>query len=170
MASHTADFGFACLECHDGLDSMEDFNHADVFVLDGSHDDLPCASCHVITTADGSVVHRFEGTPNQCAGCHAEPAIHAGIFGLDCGSCHNTFAWRPAAMTNHSFPHDHGGEGEIACTVCHTTNTFLVYTCDRCHDPAEMFEEHEKEDIFNIAGRCAACHPNGLKDEAEGGG
>jgi hypothetical protein len=170
MSSHTADFGFACLECHDGLDSMEDFNHADVFVLDGSHDDLPCASCHVITTADGSVVHRFEGTPNQCAGCHAEPAIHAGIFGLDCGSCHNTFAWRPAAMTNHSFPLDHGGEGEIACTVCHTTNTFLVYTCDRCHDPAEMFEEHEKEDIFNIAGRCAACHPNGLKDEAEGGG
>jgi hypothetical protein len=158
MASHTAEFGLACLDCHDGLDSMENFDHSTVFVLDGSHADLACVSCHID--------HTFTGTPAECAGCHAEPDIHAGIFGLDCASCHNTFAWRPAALTSHSFPLDHGGEGEIACSVCHTA-TFVEYTCDRCHEPAEMVDEHADEDIFDIAGQCVDCHPTGREDEAE---
>lgn len=166
MAAHTAEFGPACLDCHDGVDSMEDFDHSTVFVLDGSHADLACASCHVTTTPEGAVIHRFADTPSDCAGCHAEPAIHAGIFGLDCASCHNTFAWRPAALTSHSFPLDHGGEGEIACSVCHAA-TFVEFTCDRCHEPAVMVEEHNKEDIFDIAGRCLDCHPTGLKEESE---
>ena len=156
MATHVAEVGLDCLACHDGLDSMADFDHSTVFVLDGSHDELACASCHIN--------HSFAGTPTDCAGCHAEPEIHAGIFGLNCESCHNTFAWRPAALTSHSFPLDHGGEGEIACSVCHAA-TFVEYTCDRCHEPAEMLERHTDKDIFGISGRCAECHPTGREAE-----
>ncbi|HUF38313.1 MAG TPA: cytochrome c3 family protein [Anaerolineales bacterium] len=166
MAAHTSDFGLACVECHDGVDSMVGFDHNAVFVLDGSHDDLACSSCHVSVSPSGETVHTFAGTPSDCAGCHAEPDIHAGLFGLNCASCHNTFAWAPAALTSHTFPLNHGGEGEIACSVCHAT-TFTQYTCDRCHEPGEMAEDHADEDIFDIAGRCVDCHPTGREDEVE---
>ena len=158
MAAHIADFGLNCLDCHDGLDSMENFDHSTVFVLDGAHAAVECAACH----AD----HQFAGTPATCAGCHAEPAIHAGVFGLECQNCHTTAAWQPAGMTNHTFPLDHGGEGDIPCETCHTVN-LIQYTCDQCHAPAEMVEEHSDEDIFDIAGRCVDCHPTGREDEAE---
>jgi hypothetical protein len=69
-------------------------------------------------------------------------------------------------MTNHTFPLDHGGEGDIPCETCHTVN-LIQYTCDQCHAPAEMVEEHSDEDIFDIAGRCVDCHPTGREDEAE---
>ncbi len=156
MENHLAEFGAACLDCHDGVDRMAAFDHATVFALEGAHETLACAACHTD--------QRFAGTPDQCAGCHAEPEIHAGLFGLNCQDCHSPAAWQPAALTNHSFPLDHGGEGEIACQDCHLAS-FTQYTCDVCHEPAEMLEEHNKEDIFNIAGRCTECHPTGIKDE-----
>ena len=59
-----------------------------------------------------------------------------------------------------------GGEGVIDCATCHPVN-FVQFTCDPCHEPAEMVEEHNDEDIFDIAGRCLECHPNGLKEERD---
>ncbi len=158
MAQHTAEFGTACLDCHDGVDRMENFDHAALFMLDGAHASLDCTACH----AD----HAFAGTPTACAGCHAEPEIHAGLFGLDCANCHATAAWRPAALTFHQFPLDHGGQGEIACATCHPVS-FILYTCDTCHAPAEMTEQHDKEDIFNVLGRCTECHATGLKEAGD---
>jgi hypothetical protein len=155
MADHVAQFGLACLDCHDGMESLANFDHSTFFVLDGAHETLDCTSCHVD--------QQFAGTPNECAGCHAEPEIHAGVFGLNCQNCHSTSAWQPAALTSHTFPLDHGKEGEIPCQTCHIAS-FTQYTCDECHAPAEMLEEHNKEDIFNIAGRCTECHPTGLKE------
>jgi hypothetical protein len=53
----------------------------------------------------------------------------------------------------------------IACATCHTT-TFTAYTCDACHDRAEMIEEHAEEDIAPAAlADCARCHPAGTEDE-----
>jgi hypothetical protein len=157
MAAHIAEFGPGCLDCHDGVDRMANFEHAAVFPLEGAHETLACAACH----AD----QQFAGIPNQCSGCHAEPEIHAGLFGLNCQNCHTAAAWQPAALTSHNFPLDHGDEGEIPCQTCHLSS-FTQYTCDECHVPAEMLEEHNKEDIFNIAGRCTECHPTGLKGES----
>lgn len=158
MAAHLAEFGPACLDCHDGLDSMRDFDHNAIFALDGAHEALECIRCHVD--------HSFANTPNACSGCHTEPELHAGMFGLQCELCHSTAAWQPAALSAHAFPLNHGDEGEIACATCHPVN-FVQFTCDRCHEPADMVEEHNEEGIFDIAGRCLECHPTGEKDERD---
>jgi hypothetical protein len=157
---HAAFFGDDCRACHDGLDTMAQFDHQAVFPLEGAHGRTACAGCHQ--------QQQFTGTPTECAGCHAEPAIHAGLFGLDCARCHSSDGWQPARLTRHTFPLDHGDGGTIACQTCHQVD-FTSYTCYNCHehDPQETREEHEKEDIFDIR-ECAACHPTGLEDEAKG--
>jgi hypothetical protein len=159
MAAHAQQFGSACLDCHDGVDRMHDFDHANFFVLDGRHAEIECAACHA---------EQFAGTPTGCVACHAEPSLHAGVFGLQCESCHSTTAWAPASLKAHTFPLDHGEEGLIACETCHTT-TYVQYTCDACHDPAEMRAEHSDEGITDIT-NCVECHPTGLEDEAESDG
>lgn len=155
MTEHTNEFGLSCTDCHDGRDKMQNFDHQTVFNLDGAHAELECVSCH----AD----QRFLGTPTECSGCHAEPEIHAGSFSLNCAACHTTQAWQPATLLFHTFPLDHGGEGEISCTTCHM-QTYAEYTCDSCHDSkdAEFIEEHANKNI--LADRlmdCVACHVDG---------
>lgn len=159
MTEHTALFGQDCLACHDGLDGMADFEHATVFVLDGAHATVACASCHA--------AQQFQGTPRECAGCHEEPAVHAGLFGLDCVRCHTTSAWTPAELTAHIFPLDHGEEGPQACAVCHD-QTYTTYTCYNCHehDPAEIREEHLDEGFRDFED-CVECHATGQKEEGE---
>lgn len=162
MAEHQAQFGRVCLDCHDGSGRLANFDHASAFVLDGRHAELDCQACH------GGGVYR--GTPTDCVGCHAEPEIHAGWFGLDCQNCHSTTGWRPASLVFHSFPLDHGGQGEVACDVCHFENRYIEYTCYGCHEhqPGPIAEEHLDEGISTTdLIDCVACHPNGLKDEAE---
>lgn len=164
IALHTEAYGADCLTCHDGLDTVAGFtvaDHAEVFALTGAHRETTCAGCH----AGGE----FEGRPSECVACHAEPAIHAGLFGTNCADCHTSQAWQPARLLQHTFPLDHGGEGDIACATCHTA-TFTAYTCFNCHEhePADVEEEHLKEDISPVElPNCAQCHPTGRKDEAE---
>lgn len=159
MADHAPLFGHDCLACHDGLDSSINFDHGQVFPLDGAHTQMECNACHIFPIADG--------TPDECVGCHLEPLVHAGIFGADCARCHTTTIWLPAQLTQHTFPLDHGGEGQIACETCHT-KSYVDHTCINCHahDPAETLEEHVEEGISEIED-CVECHPTGLKDEAE---
>ncbi len=159
MDEHTAVFGPDCTACHDGLDSMSGFEHETVFPLDGAHAVLSCSACHQERV--------FAGTPDSCVGCHAEPAVHAGLFGLDCAACHTTEAWQPAALMDHTFPLDHGESGTLACQTCHESS-YAVYTCYNCHEhePADIAEEHRDEGIFDFAD-CARCHPTGREDEAE---
>lgn len=160
MAEHRNLFGPACSECHDGLDSMAAFEHETVFVLDGAHAALDCAGCHANW--------QFAGTPQSCEGCHEEPAVHAGLFGVDCARCHSTTAWQPAELSRHTFPLDHGASAPLACESCHEAS-YAVYTCYNCHEhePAEIAEEHREEGITDFA-NCIECHPTGREDEAEG--
>lgn len=157
MAQHTALFGRDCLDCHDGVDSMADFEHATVFVLDGAHATVGCEGCH---RAD-----QMQITSRECAGCHEEPAVHGGLFGLDCARCHTTSAWTPAELIAHTFPLDHGEEGQQACAVCHE-QTYTTYTCYNCHehDPAEIREKHVEEGITEFED-CVECHPTGREEE-----
>lgn len=132
-------------------------HHAALFPLDGQHTALACAACHQN--------EQYAGTPAQCAGCHAEPDLHKGLLGTDCARCHTTDGWRPAQLTSHTFPLDHGDEGHIACTTCHTA-TLATFTCDACHNPAEMVEEHREEGLSPLAlTNCVECHPTGQKEE-----
>jgi len=156
---HVNRVGPACLNCHDGSRSLEKFDHSQVWVLEGKHLSIPCAACHI----DQS----FEGTPRECIGCHAEPEIHAGLFGTDCATCHTSEAWQPAQLTRHDFPLDHGEQGEVTCTTCHP-GTYVEYTCYGCHEheASEIEEEHREEGILppELA-NCVKCHPTGREAE-----
>lgn len=158
---HTAQFGNDCLACHDGTGEMANFDHAQVWPLDGQHAALDCTACHINQV--------FVGTASECVACHAEPLIHAGLFGLDCANCHTAVAWQPARLRQHTFPLNHGEQGELACETCHTT-TYTEYTCYNCHehDPAETEREHLEEGISQQEmANCMACHPTGREHEGE---
>lgn len=155
MRQHQEQYGAGCTACHDGDDRMSGFSHESVFPLEGKHDGIACQDCHA-----GQV---FAGTPNACVQCHAEPAIHAGFFGMDCQYCHTSQAWSPALLRMHGFPLDHGEQGEVACRTCHL-ESYVEYTCYGCHEhqPGEIAEEHQEEGIRGDALLdCAECHPTG---------
>jgi hypothetical protein len=161
MDAHVSQFGAVCLDCHDGVDRMSDFDHNQVFALDGRHAEIECVSCH----AD----NLWRGLSRECVSCHAEPEIHAGFFGLQCGLCHTTTAWSPAQLQSHSFPLDHGGEGEVACQTCHP-NVYSEYTCYGCHEhqPEEIEKKHLEEGISREElPKCIVCHPSGREGEAK---
>lgn len=158
-----------CTRCHSehqgrdhdlfsaAFDQFTTDHHDALFPLQGAHAALDCAGCHANA--------QYAGTPEQCQDCHAEPALHHGLLGIDCVRCHTPTAWRPAQLTLHTFPLDHGDAGQIACAVCHAS-TFVSYRCDHCHDPAEMVASHQKEEITPAElNNCIACHATGLKED-----
>ncbi len=121
-----------------------------------------CSLCHSTQAwLPANFNHQAAGA-TDCISCHLKdrPPNH---FQGQCSLCHSTRAWLPANF-NHTFPINHGGANGV-CSVCHPTST-AAYTCTGCHDMAAMQAEHAEEGIFNIAGRCAACHATG---QAEGG-
>jgi hypothetical protein len=158
MAEHQLQFGPGCLDCHDGVDRLRDFDHGNFFPLNGAHADQECEKCHQNKI--------FQGTPRLCVECHAEPAIHAGFFGRQCQNCHTEDVWAPARMRIHNFPLDHGGHGAIECKTCHTS-TYVEFTCYGCHDhqPDEIQASHiEAKVSLEDLPDCAKCHPTGLKE------
>ena len=125
---HAGRFGTNCGNCHSTSAWLPftAFNHnLSAFPLTGAHDGLACNRCHANNV--------YLGTPAFCAACHAEPALHAGIFGTDCAQCHNTSNWYA------TFNHPGGCEGNCAthrgatCADCHPVN-FSSHTCLKCHD------------------------------------
>ena len=154
---HNGRFGTDCAACHnpsDWSDASFDHNLSD-FPLTGAHANLTCESCHV-----GG---QFQDLSTACVACHAEPAFHAGLFGTDCATCHNTTAWTPAEFNGpHRFPLKHGGGA--TCATCHPSS-FTAYTCYGCHEhnEAEVVERHLDKDIPNFQ-NCMECHPTGEKD------
>jgi len=159
IVNHDQQYGATCLDCHDGVDRLSQFDHIVVYPLDGRHVDIECAECHPNKT--------YRGTSTDCAACHNEPKIHAGFFGLQCQYCHTTTAWAPADLRIHTFPLNHGGQGEIACMVCHTIK-YVEYTCYGCHDH-QVNANIESHTVAGIALQdlpdCVRCHATGLKDE-----
>lgn len=161
METHIAQFGNACLSCHDGVDRMHDFDHARLFPLEGKHASLACESCHA--------PQNFSAASPECASCHQEPEIHRGVFGLNCVYCHTAEAWQPANLHFHTFPLDHGRDQESTCQTCHTAG-YDQYTCYTCHehDPDQIAAEHREEGISaERLAACAACHPTG-REESDG--
>ena len=167
MDEHQAQFGPLCLDCHDGVDRLSNFDHNQVFWLDGRHAEAACEACH----QDEAGNKRFRGTPSECVQCHAEPEIHAGVFGLKCQYCHVAQAWTPANLRLHAFPLNHGaedGQAPATCETCHGAN-YVEYTCYGCHEhqPQEIEASHDQA-LFDRLGvsiqelpACAACHMSG---------
>ncbi len=159
MTNHTNQFGFNCQSCHDGTGNMTNFDHNLIWPLEGQHLALECTRCHVDQV--------FKGTARECVACHEEPAIHAGLFGTQCEACHTADAWLPARLRQHTFPLDHGEQGQLDCAVCHVAS-YDQYTCTNCHehDANEMIREHDEVNLGQIdLFSCAECHPTGTKEE-----
>ena len=126
--AHKGRFGTNCGACHSTsgwLPATFDHNLSG-FPLTGAHVNLACTQCH-----SGGV---FTGLSTECVACHAEPSIHAGMFGTNCAQCHNTSTWAGA-----TFNHPDGCDGPClyhegaTCADCHTVN-YSSATCTKCHD------------------------------------
>lgn len=168
MTAHTLSFGSACLDCHDGVDSLvTDFDHNQFsFKLLGKHAALECVECHVNARGLGD----FALTLQDCHSCHFNDEPHEGRFGRDCAVCHGTLAWTPAQFNGpHVFPLNHG-DGGTSCVTCHPAS-FSSYTCYGCHEHNEMNvrSEHLEEGISNFQ-NCMECHPDGREHEGGDGG
>ncbi len=168
MAAHQADFGAACLDCHDGADKMSGFEHGSTgFPLEGKHAAVACQDCH--TAAAGTGMARFGGLAAACSSCHAEPAMHAGIFSTACADCHTPAGWSPANLDGQSFDHaalgfslekhTQGYDGtSLTCRSCHTQELaqFVLQVCIDCHaqKDAIWMEGHRAK----VGEACLACH------------
>jgi hypothetical protein len=159
MADHLAQFGSPCLDCHDGVDRLSNFDHANRFPLDGAHAPLGCETCHAEKV--------FRGTPSECWQCHQEPAIHQGFFGLKCEYCHSSLVWKPASLHLHNFPLQHGLDDQSSsCQTCHPA-AYSQYTCYGCHDhqPEAIQISHLQAGIsIEELPECFRCHPGGKKE------
>jgi hypothetical protein len=128
---HNGQFGTNCASCHTTSTwKGATFNHnLSGFPLTGRHANLACENCHT-----GG---QFSGTPTACASCHADPAFHAGLFGTNCASCHNTSNWSATYNGSHPGIADEGGSGvnhgHTSCRTCHVSN-FNSAVCTACHD------------------------------------
>lgn len=151
ITDHTTQYGNDCVSCHDGHDRLANFDHNQVFPLDGQHAAAACESCHIDQV--------FAGTPAACDSCHEQPAVHADSFGQECIRCHATTAWLPAGLRIHTFPLDHGAEGQQECQTCHE-NRYTEYPCYACHDAAETEAAHVERDVTAYE-NCLDCHPTG---------
>ncbi len=164
MTAHMKQYGSGCLVCHDGVDRLSDFQHANFFPLAGKHAEIQCSDCHANQI--------YRGTPSLCWQCHKEPDIHIGIFGVECDYCHDDQAWSPATLLKHAFPLNHGLDGkdvQQACTTCHASG-YVNYTCYSCHDhqQAEMEKSHLEEGIpTQDIPACINCHPGGTMKNDE---
>lgn len=154
--AHNGRYGGDCAACHQPTRWQDaDFDHnRTAFPLTGAHRRVPCLACHPAGA--------FPGTAQLCAACHADPAYHAGLFGANCGACHNTTAWKPTPYNGpHTFPLNHGGAGGY-CARCHP-GTLTDYTCYRCHQRDEIIDKHAER--FASFSDCTRCHATGDKED-----
>lgn len=128
---HGGKFGTDCAACHqptDWEDATFDHNRSN-FPLTGRHVGLACEQCHTSG--------QFAGLSTACAGCHGDPAFHAGLFSSDCATCHTTNDWFARYTGRHPGIADEGGSGVnhggASCRDCHTQNLSTA-TCLACHD------------------------------------
>lgn len=104
----------------------------------------------------------------DCASCHTAPkdTVHPTPT-PNCGTCHQTRAWKPATFEHGRF-FDLTGDHNAPCATCHVGNDTSRYTCFGCHEhqPAAIAARHRREGIVNIT-NCVSCHRGA--DEGEGG-
>ena len=164
MTAHLENFGVDCIICHDGSDRMAGFDHGvnTEFPLQGEHGELACSACHQ-GDRDGE-------TPLDCAGCHAEPDQHQGIFDPACETCHNPASWSPALLEGAQFGHfstagyslehhreAYGGQ-PTTCRSCHLSESwdFFQETCFTCH--AHENQGGMDQHLADYGSRCRDCH------------
>jgi hypothetical protein len=138
---------------HAAITEMSQFHHNEwtAFALTGKHLSTDCKACHT-----GSV---FAGTPQTCAGCHAEPAVHKDRYGGACAECHSTVSWQWTWSGLAHFDHNMssfkltGQHAKVECQACHVGNTFrsTPQTCAACHAEPPVH-------MGRFSANCTECH------------
>ncbi len=146
--AHKGRLGDQCQKCHvETGDNTFNHNTMSAFRIDGGHLKVRCADCHPSVT--------FKPRPKNCFGCHPEPTVHKGQYGVACEQCHTTRTWddiRPL--------HDvgdfslKGAHNNIACERCHRDNRPLAGSGNLC------INCHRQDDIHSngLSPRCGECH------------
>ena len=149
---HQGELGKDCQQCHGqtawnlNLVFSHDFTE---FPLTGSHQPLPCESCHFSSA--------FHDTLNTCGSCHQGDDFHDGVFGATCIECHNTAAW-----ISWNFDHDvateyllQGAHVRLACGLCHEPDL-----SDPTHPSQQCADCHTQDDIHRggFGPDCGQCH------------
>lgn len=132
-----------CATCHgqEAFRPPAHFNHADHFPLEGGHERLSCAECHVIPPPETPRArrpfpfHQVRGT--TCSGCHDSP--HR-VFVGNCDHCHLPLEplWSSAVESITPKIHELTGfrlnppHSEVACEDCHPRELPFA---ERYHDP-----------------------------------
>lgn len=152
MTAHTVSFGSACLDCHDGVDSLvTNFDHDKFsFRIVGMHEGLDCVKCHEGARGSGD----FQATLPDCYSCHRADDLHEGSYGSGCADCHDENGWTPARFDHNlsNFPLT-GAHADLVCEGCHSTGQFagLSTACLSCHEePADHAGQFGTD--------CAVCH------------
>jgi hypothetical protein len=177
---HTGEFGVHCEGCHDDK-SWRPFFTADAhrttnFPLVGRHATIPCEQCH------GNMRDRtFTRAPVDCASCHQNDFVQTKLtsidhtaagFSLQCQTCHSTWRWWPARVTQHDacFHIASGAHQGIRCLGCHTSLAAVsftgacatgTFTCSSCHAHAcaRSDQQHTKVMGYQCADpKCYECH------------
>ncbi len=152
VPAHTQDYGPACRECHDGMESIDknyDHNRA-AFKLDGEHQGLACEKCHL----NAKTASDFKALAADCNSCHLKDDTHKGDFGPDCSACHKASAWQPATFDHNLSDFKLlGKHTEAKCTDCHKNKVFkgTPQQCAACHAKDDQHAGKFGQD-------CAACH------------
>ncbi len=157
-----AGFPTNCPACHDQRAwHNASFEHTG-FALQGRHAAAACSDCH----KNGV----YQGTSQECASCHltdynstTDPNHGASGFPLDCEQCHGTSAsgWSSANF-DHPFPIQSGRHSGLACSECHQTSDFRVFSCLGCHEQAGTNSRHSGVTGYSYNSQaCYACHPQG---------
>jgi hypothetical protein len=127
---------------HGKLTSFKDFDHGcTAFKLTGKHRALDCAACHHDKP--------FQGTPQSCVSCHAEPAAHKGKFGTDCMSCHSPETWQTTSFKTDLFT---SSKFDHACTGFALTGKHATTDCKSCHKGGAGVA------FKGLSQSCVSCH------------
>jgi hypothetical protein len=130
------------------------------FPLTGAHTSVDCAKCH----AGG----RYTGTPTDCYSCHqakyaatTNPNHQASGYSTQCQTCHNTAAWRPAAV-DHSktrFPLT-GAHTRVDCAKCHAGGRYTgtPTDCYSCHQANYAATTNPNHQASGFPTQCQSCH------------
>jgi hypothetical protein len=128
--------------------------------LDERHASASCQQCHT---------QAFSVTSADCATCHVEPTLHAGLFPDSCGTCHQGKTWAEATWKDQPFDHQDTGFSlvkhqtgfngrPITCTECHSTlvSGTATYSCQECHasQNADFMTSH----VTSFGTTCTECH------------
>ncbi|RJP71950.1 MAG: cytochrome C [Ignavibacteriales bacterium] len=160
---HQSTLGNDCSSCHNTNKFRPAvlFNHdKSGFRLTGMHSKVKCEECHPKVRVSGQSFQKFKGNRfNNCVDCHKD--IHAGKFGSDCKTCHNTSGFN--LINKNSFDHNKtnfrliGKHIQVECSKCHGKDLNSKPKHENCNDCHKDYHNGE----FKTGNRnpdCKDCH------------